>query len=161
MRKNTIEFKNSSMIVFLLAVFLFLALTTGIPSGVIAGNEYDNKYGFKTALSDTGVVSDAAGKEYTLKIIEDDPVPLSAGGIDYKEFVVPIVVFCILFVTGMFYVIWFNNHKKRISSLMIMGLSGDVNIEGMEDVSIFHPIKTIRFEKDMESRVVSSTAKGV
>ena len=31
----------------------------------------------------------------------------------------------------------------------------------MDDVSIFHPIRTMRFETELENQVVSSTAKGV
>ena len=59
------------------------------------------------------------------------------------------------------YYIWFRGHKKRIASLLVMGLNGDVNIEGVDDVSIFHPLRTVRFENELENQVVSSTAKGV
>ena len=94
-------------------------------------------------------------------IIEDEPVPLSAGGIDYRGLVMPVVLASLLvaFATG--YYIWYRNHRKRIASLLVMGLNGDVDIEGMDDVSILHPFRTVRFENELENRVVSSTAKGV
>lgn len=99
--------------------------------------------------------------KYSLKIIEETQVPLSAGTSDYSGIATVIVLLCIILALVIMYWIWFRGHKKRIADLCVMGLEGDIDIGGMDDVSIFHPIRTMRFENELENQVVASAAKGV
>ncbi len=99
--------------------------------------------------------------EYSLKVIEEQAVPLSAGAPDYSGQVMILVLVSIVIALVVMYGLWYRSHRKRIASLMVMGLEDGVDTTGMEDVSIFHPIKTIRFESELENMVVATTAKGV
>lgn len=98
---------------------------------------------------------------YNFKIIEDVQVPLSSGTTDYSGIVTMIVLVCIIAAVFIMYLVWFNGHKKRIAELSVMGIGSSIDVSGMDDVSIFHPIKTMRFENELENQVVASTAKGV
>lgn len=118
------------------------------------------KVSMKCDLGDTvGMIM--AQNIYNLKIIEDSPVPLSAGTKDYSGIATVIVLVCFLAALIIMYGIWFRNHKKRIVELSVMGIDGNIDISGMDEVSIFHPIRTIRFENELENQVVAGTAKGV
>ncbi|MCR5801514.1 MAG: hypothetical protein K6G57_04195 [Lachnospiraceae bacterium] len=106
-------------------------------------------------------VNQAADYSLNIKIIEDGGVPLSSGTPDYSGIVFIIVLISIAIALIVMYGVWYNNHRKRIAQLYVMGIDGEVGINGMEKVSIFHPIRTIRFENELENMVVSSSAKGV
>ncbi|MBR4719111.1 MAG: hypothetical protein IKP31_02585 [Lachnospiraceae bacterium] len=98
---------------------------------------------------------------YSFKIIDETRVPLSAGVADYSGIATVIVLISILLALCVMYLVWFRGHKKRIAELCVMGIDGDIDMGGMDSVSIFHPIKTMRFENELENQVVSGTAKGV
>ncbi|MBR5406128.1 MAG: hypothetical protein IK111_00665 [Lachnospiraceae bacterium] len=99
--------------------------------------------------------------EYSLKVIQETEVPLSSGATDYGGIVFIIVLISIAVALVVMYGVWYNNHRKRIAQLYVMGIDGDVGINGMENVSIFHPIRTVRFESELENMVVANTAKSV
>ncbi len=143
----------------MVALLLFAVLVFTIPGSAMA----DNVPGYKSIGSMVAVIdketSDAS--EYSLKVIEEDPVPLSSGAKDYSAPVMPIVLICLAAAFMTMYWAWFNGHRKRIAELMVMGLNDGSEIGDMGDVSIFHPIRTIRFEAELENRVVTDTAKGV
>lgn len=98
---------------------------------------------------------------YNLKIIEENAVPLSAGVRDYSSVVVAVVVACIVLAIVVFYTTWYRSHKKRIAQLLVMGIDNEPYIDEMDYVSLFHPFRTMRIERELESRAVSGTAKGV
>ena len=98
---------------------------------------------------------------YDLKIIEEGQVPMSAGNLDYTGTVSLIVFLCVLAACVILYAVWFRGHKKRIAELCVMGIDGGVNLNGMEDVSVFHPFRTMRFERELENSVVEGSTKGV
>lgn len=98
---------------------------------------------------------------YNLKIIEEPAIPLSSGGSDYSGIVLAVVLTCIVIAVFVMYSFWYRNHKKRIAQLLVMGLDSEPYIEGMDDISAFHPFRTIRIERELENRVVQGSAKGV
>ena len=98
---------------------------------------------------------------YRFSVIEDAPVPLSAGVADKSGVVVMVVLACIILALMIMYSMWYRAHRKRIASLMVMGLSSEPYINGVEDVSMFHPFRTMRVERELENRVVEGTVKGV
>lgn len=98
---------------------------------------------------------------YNLKIIEENPAPLSSGTGDYSGIVLAVVLTCIVIAIVVLYSFWYRNHKKRIAQLLVMGLDSEPYINEMEDVSLFHPFRTMRIEKELENRVVQGSAKGV
>lgn len=99
---------------------------------------------------------------YDLKIIDDARVPLSAGTPDYSGIAVATVLVCIVIAILIMYWLWFRSHKKRIIDLSVMGIDGSsMDMEGMDEVSIFHPIRTMRYEMELENLVVSATARSV
>lgn len=151
------------MCVMFAAIAALIALVCMIPMRISADGVTDAFEGYRLLASNTEVTeSTDTVNDYSLSvIIDDDPVPLSAGNTDYRGMVVPVVICCLAITLVVGYMAWFGSHKKRIASLMVMGITGDVDINGMDDVSILHPIKTIRFENELENRVVSSTTKGV
>ncbi len=103
----------------------------------------------------------AEGK-YNLKIIDENRIPLSSGVKDYTGAAFVTVIVCIVIALLIMYFIWFKNHKKRIVELSVMGINGGkIDLEGMKDVSIFHPIRTIRFETELENQVVAGTANSI
>ena len=163
MKDLRIDLKNSGMGIVMAVATALAVLMCTVPARVSGDSAMNVTAGYKLTASD--ITSDEAESrldDYSLNVtIEEEPVPLSAGSIDYRGLVMPVVLASLLvaFATG--YYIWYRNHKKRIASLLVMGLNGDVDIEGMDDVSILHPFRTIRFENELENRVVSSTAKGV
>ena len=163
MRDIRIDMKNTGMCIVMAVAAALAILICTVPARVSGDAVMNGAPGYKAAAS--GIEAGESGTkldDYSLNvIIEDDPVPLSSGSMDYRELVMPVVTASLLiaFVAG--YYIWFRNHKKRIASLLVMGLDGDVDIEGMDDVSILHPVRTVRFESELENQVVSSTAKGV
>lgn len=100
--------------------------------------------------------------KYYFKIIEETRVPLSAGVQDYTGIALATVLVCIVAALFIMYFLWFRNHKKRIVELSVMGIDdGNIDMEGMNNVSIFHPIKTIRFETELENQVVAGAAKSI
>lgn len=157
------ELKNSGMGIIVAAATLLAVLVCTVPARVSGDSSMNVPAGYMLAASDiTADETEAKLDGYSLNvIIEDEAVPLSAGGIDYRGLVMPVVLASLLIAFATGYYIWYRNHRKRIASLLVMGLNGDVDIEGMDDVSILHPFRTIRFENELENRVVSSTAKGV
>ncbi|MCR4807036.1 MAG: hypothetical protein K5857_05110 [Lachnospiraceae bacterium] len=102
-----------------------------------------------------------AVEQYNLKIIEDTPVPLSAGAHDYSGMVMLVVLACIILAIAILYSSWYNGHKKRIAQLLVMGIDNEPYIDGMDCVSAFHPFRTMQIERELEIRAVSNTAKGV
>ena len=98
---------------------------------------------------------------YNLKIIEENAVPLSSGARDYSSIVVLVVLACIILAFAILYTTWYRGHKKRIAQLLVMGIDNEPYIDEMDCVSLFHPFRTMQIERDLESRAVSSTAKGV
>ena len=100
-------------------------------------------------------------ENYRFSVIEDPQVPLSAGFADRSGLVVPVVLICIAIALMIMYSMWYRAHRKRIASLMVMGLNSELYINGVEDVSMFHPFRTMRIEKELENRVVEGTVKGV
>ena len=162
MRDLRIELKNTGMYVALAVAAAVAMLVCWVPTRVSGDAVMGTPMVYKTASDINTGETGAQLDDYSLRVvIEDEPVPLSAGNTDYRGLVMPVVTASLLiaFMTG--YYIWYRGHKKRIASLLVMGLNGDVNIEGMDDVSIFHPLRTVRFENELENQVVSSTAKGV
>ena len=162
MRDIRIEMKNTGMCAALAVVTAVIVLVCTMPARVSGDAVMSGPAGMLVSTDieegETGVKLD----DYSLNvIIDDEPVPLSAGTMDYRGMVMPVVTASLLIALMTGYYIWFRNHKKRIASLLLMGLSGDVDIEGMDDVSILHPLRTVRFENELENRVVSNTAKGV
>ena len=99
--------------------------------------------------------------EYSFKVIQEGEVPLSSGAPDYSGIVFILVLISIAIALLVMYGVWYNNHRKRIAQLYVMGIDGEVGINGMKNVSIFHPIRTIRFENELENMVVASSAKSV
>ena len=100
-------------------------------------------------------------KEYSVNVIEDNMVPLSAGASDYSGIMTVVVLIVLVLALIVMYGMWFRAHRKRITELSVMGIDGDLDIKGMDDVSIFHPLRTMRFENELENRVVEGTARGV
>ena len=101
-------------------------------------------------------------RKYYFKIIDEARIPLSAGNKDYTGIALATVLVCIIAALLIMYYIWFRNHKKRIVELSVMGIDGgNIDMEGMDNVSILHPIKTIRFETELENLVVAATAKSL
>ena len=98
---------------------------------------------------------------YNLSVIEDEPVPLSAGDKDYSERALSIVAVCFVVALAGLYITWFRGHKRRITSLVELVANDEPGYETMTEVSIFHPVKTIRFESELENRVVSDSTKSV
>ncbi len=98
---------------------------------------------------------------YNFKIIEENAVPLSAGTNDYSGIVLVVVLMGIVLAILILYTLWFRNHKRRIAQLLVMGLGSEQYIDEMEGVSVFHPFRTMRVEKELENRVVQGSAKGV
>ena len=148
---------------FAAAVVLLAVLIGTLPARVSGEAVVNVPAGYKLASIDKE--AEEAGSElddYSLRVtIEDEPVPMSSGNTDYRGLVMPVVTasLVIAFLAG--YYIWYRGHKKRIASLLVMGLNGDVDIDGMDDVSILHPLRTVRFENELENQVVSNVAKGV
>ena len=99
--------------------------------------------------------------DYNLKIIEESQVPLSAGSYDYSGIMFAVVITCLVIAVLVLYSFWYRNHKKRIAQLLVMGLGGEPYVNEMDDVSVFHPFRTMRVERELENRVVQSSAKGV
>ena len=97
---------------------------------------------------------------YSLKVIEETQVPLSAGTADYRGIATVIVLACIVAAVIIMYFIWFNGHRKRIAELSVMGIDSGLDTADMDDVSIFHPIRTMRFENELENLVVASSTGG-
>ncbi len=122
-----------------------------------------------SALADAGMYRVIKGvsigngqlEHYDLKVIEDEEVPLSAGTADYSGTVMVLVLVSIVIALFIMYALWFRSHRKRIASLLVMGIGGDADMGGMDNVSILHPIKTVRYERELENMVVAETAKGV
>lgn len=102
-----------------------------------------------------------AYNRYYFKIIEEPQVPLSAGTPDYSGIATVTVLICIVLAVLVMYFVWYRGHKRRIAELSVMGIDSGVDVAGMDDVSIFHPFKTMRFENELENQVVAGTAKGV
>lgn len=100
-------------------------------------------------------------ENYSVKIIEENPVPLSSGATDYSGIVLMVVLTCIVIAILVLYSFWYRNHKKRIAQLLVMGLGGEPYVNEMDDVSVLHPFRTMRVERELENRVVQSSAKGV
>ena len=100
-------------------------------------------------------------KEYSINVIEDSRVPLSAGVSDYSGIMTVVVLVVLALALIVMYGLWFRAHRKRITELSVMGIDGNLDIKGMDDVSIFHPLRTMRFENELENRVVEGTARGV
>lgn len=97
---------------------------------------------------------------HSLKIIEETPVPLSAGTPDYSGIATVIVLISIVAAVLIMYWIWFLGHKKRIAELCVMGIDSNIDTGMMDSVSLFHPIRTMRFENELENQVVSKTTGG-
>ncbi len=163
MKDFRIELKNSGLGIVMAAATVLAVLVCTIPARVSGDSVMNAPQGYKLVASDiTSDEADSRLDDYSLNVvIEDEPIPLSAGSIDYRGLVMPVVLASLLIAFATGYYIWYRNHKKRIASLLVMGLNGDVDIDGMDDVSILHPFRTVRFENELENRVVSSTAKGV
>ena len=162
MENGRLEIRNTGMYVMLAAVAALIVLVCLIPMRISADGVSDPFDGYRLLASNNEAADQDMVDDYSLSVkIEDEKIPLSAGNTDYRGMVVPVVVCCLLITLAVGYMAWFGSHKKRIASLMVMGITGDVDINGMDDVSILHPIKTIRFENELENRVVSSTTKGV
>ena len=99
--------------------------------------------------------------EYSVNVIEETRVPLSSGVSDYSGIMTLVVLVCLAVAVLVLYGLWFRGHRRRIAELSVMGLDGNLDMKGMDEVSIFHPLRTMRFENDLENRVVEGTARSV
>ena len=144
-------------IIFTVSVLLFAVIISAIPAVTEAGENSKQKKEYAAAAS---YDSEDMVSDYSLVVIEDEPVPLSAGNRDYSEYVIHVFFVFLLATLIIMYYFWFKSHKQRI--IRLHSMSEQLRDEKMDTViSMFHPIKAIRYENELENCIASESTKSV
>ncbi len=148
---------NFTKYVFLVVSLLLIASIGMIPYRADAEGNFKYQKGYFNI--NTGDNYKDRVEDYRFDVIEDNELPLSSGKVDYSENVLRIVACCFAVAVVALYFFWFIGHRKRICFLAdSIGMNLDCK---MESISALHPIRTIRFENELENKVVSSSTKSV
>ncbi|HOO27532.1 MAG TPA: hypothetical protein PLU43_03635 [Lachnospiraceae bacterium] len=138
-------------------VKIMIGVAAVVLTAVPFGMSYQIALAAETMQEDAAVSSPV--QNYDLVVVQDEEVPLaSAPEVNYGRTILWVVSLTVTAVLLLTYFLWYSVYKRRI--LFLIGRLPEAEAESIRRmVTIFHPIRAMQTEKEIENRIAAEYVK--